>query len=585
MSRRVFCLITLTLCLIFFNSSSNASPLPSKGSLWHRHWNKWSHWWANKHCRRTWGECHEYEHSSSSHSSRTTSTLPYSATKTPEDEPCDDDDIKPTATATIASTSTLQSSVPSSTPTCIPSTTFNFITRRGNNLYDGDQPFRFVSANTPSLLMTGDRPNSGREVPDPFEQDDLMQSIAGLGGRVARTYTFSVGYHIISLRTYNEEAFVGVDNAIAAARRNGVRLIIPFINNDITEYNTGEKWFYGSYGAFAELRNQPKEAFFTNATLRQDFKDFITDVLSRINTVTGIRYGDDPTILAWEFGNELGGWTNPPPPADWRSDIAGHIKTLAPNTLVLDGTIGGSSRWLALQDQNIDILGNHYYGINDRQNMRKEAALAASYGKAFISGEFGLTDPGTYNEIMDETVSNVNVTGALIWSLRGHTSFGGFYVHSEGKNDTSNTYEIVSYHVPGFPADTTDKFGPEEQSVIPALRSRALAIQGCPSSMPHITPQAPVLFTANGGRLIWRGSAWAASYRIFRTAFGTEFNETAPLATGVLDRKSINRLVTVGTLWTDATLPNGERYLYKVQAVGVEGQLSPISNSVASSAD
>ncbi len=30
-----------------------------------------------------------------------------------------------------------------------------------------------------------------------------------------------------------------------------------------------------------------------------------THFLNRINTVTGMRYGDDPTILAWETGNEL----------------------------------------------------------------------------------------------------------------------------------------------------------------------------------------------------------------------------------------------------------------------------------------
>ena len=28
-------------------------------------------------------------------------------------------------------------------------------------------------------------------------------------------------------------------------------------------------------------------------------------VLNRRNTITGVRYGDDPCVLAWETGNEL----------------------------------------------------------------------------------------------------------------------------------------------------------------------------------------------------------------------------------------------------------------------------------------
>ena len=28
-------------------------------------------------------------------------------------------------------------------------------------------------------------------------------------------------------------------------------------------------------------------------------------LLNRRNTITGVRYGDDPTVLAWETGNEM----------------------------------------------------------------------------------------------------------------------------------------------------------------------------------------------------------------------------------------------------------------------------------------
>jgi hypothetical protein len=45
---------------------------------------------------------------------------------------------------------------------------------------------------------------------------------------------------------------------------------------------------------------------------------YITTIITRVNSYTGVPYYADPTILAWETGNELGGvfflLTAPPPP-------------------------------------------------------------------------------------------------------------------------------------------------------------------------------------------------------------------------------------------------------------------------------
>ena len=39
--------------------------------------------------------------------------------------------------------------------------------------------------------------------------------------------------------------------------------------------------------------------FYTDPILRAHFKDWIDHIVTRTNTVTGQRYIDDPTILAW----------------------------------------------------------------------------------------------------------------------------------------------------------------------------------------------------------------------------------------------------------------------------------------------
>lgn len=95
------------------------------------------------------------------------------------------------------------------------------------------------------------------------------------------------------------------------------------------------------------------------------YKDYITQYLNHINAYTGVRLGDDPTILAWETGNELGGYflgdAAGPPPRVWTDEIARHIKSLSRRTLVADGTDGlidmeGFTRNTGLDVDAIDLV-------------------------------------------------------------------------------------------------------------------------------------------------------------------------------------------------------------------------------------
>ena len=120
-------------------------------------------------------------------------------------------------------------------PTAAPNS-LRFIKRSGYQLMDGASVFRFASLNTPNLILVQDRPSTnGMWVPPTlWEQLDATATLAGLGGRVTRTYTLGIGYkqHVTALRTYYEPAFVAMDNAIAAAAKYGIRLIIPILNNN-----------------------------------------------------------------------------------------------------------------------------------------------------------------------------------------------------------------------------------------------------------------------------------------------------------------------------------------------------------------
>lgn len=146
----------------------------------------------------------------------------------------------------------------------------------------------------------------------------------------------------------------------------------------------------------------------------------ILNVITRVNSYTGVKYSNDPTILAWEtgahfsfpaphrvkliagldrhVGNELGAYklSEGAPPLAWTKNIATYIKSLAPNHLVIDGSDGfidqkGVAAPGVLVDK-VDIMSDHAYP-RDIALVTSEIAVAKKYNKGFlIGGEFALSD-------------------------------------------------------------------------------------------------------------------------------------------------------------------------------------------------
>jgi mannan endo-1,4-beta-mannosidase len=46
------------------------------------------------------------------------------------------------------------------------------------------------------------------------------------------------------------------------------------------------------------------DSFFFDPSIRRYFKNYLTVLLTRKNSLTGIEYRNDPTIFAWELINE-----------------------------------------------------------------------------------------------------------------------------------------------------------------------------------------------------------------------------------------------------------------------------------------
>lgn len=434
-----------------------------------------------------------------------------------------------------------------------------FVTRSGTRLVDGDETVRFVSFNIPNLLIVedafrwgGDRP---WRWPDAFELDDAFSAIAEIGGQVARSYVITVRrddsdmgpfVHVTGPGEFNEEAFLAMDRMLAAANRAGVRVIVPLVDN--------WKW-QGGAPQYAGFRGKPPEAFWTDPEVIADFKKTVEHVLLRRNTITGTPYRDDRAIFGWETGNELDA-----PPA-WTREIAGFIKRLDPNHLVIDGNSLHGVPAASLDEPAVDVVTTHHYPEPGRDMVAAvEAAIATAAGrKPFFVGEAGFVPLADLQRVA-ETVIDSEAAGLLFWSLRFRSRDGGFYWHSEPAAEG----RYKAFHWPGFPSGAAY----DEHELLAFTRTAAHRIRGL-EARPLPAPRSPeMLPVVDHAAISWRGTVGATSYVL----------ERAPAAGGpwdVIAAAAREDHVQYRPLWADEAAAPGTTAWYRVTAVNAAGRSPP----------
>jgi mannan endo-1,4-beta-mannosidase len=385
----------------------------------------------------------------------------------------------------------------------------HFISARDGQLFDGAQPFRFLSFDIPNLLLIEDNVAFGVKnpwrLPDRFEINDALGSLAQMGGTVTRTYVISVQRpddppgtprHVLAPGKFNETAFRTLDQVLATANQTGVRLIIPLVDN----------WpWMGGRAEYAGFRGKTKDNFWTDPQLIADFEQTIRFILTRTNTITGIRYADDPAVLCWETGNELDS------PVSWTREIAHYIKSLDTNHLVMDGFNTAYLRDESLEIPDVDIVTTHHYpgGGPFSEAIRANAGKARGK-KPYIVGEFGFVSTEKMADTM-KTIMDSGISGGLIWSLRFRDRDGGFYWHTESGSG-GNYYK--SFHWPPSPLGNDY----DEINLMTLARNNAFAIRGL--TPPPVPVPAPphLLPVTNVAAIAWQGSIGATSYQVERAA-------------------------------------------------------------------
>ncbi len=436
----------------------------------------------------------------------------------------------------------------------------NFITVRADQLIDGDKPFRFISFNLPNLQMIEDNlpfaETNPWRLPDRFEVEDGLTTVSQMGGTVVRTYVLSVvrtndtpdmPRHVLGPGKFNEDAFRELDLALQVANEQGIRLIIPLVDNWIWQ---------GGRAEYAGFRSKPRDAFWTDPQVMDDFKKTIRFVVTRTNTLTGTRYCDDKTILCWETGNEI---FSPP---SWTREIAGYIKSLDTNHLIMDGRAAPRLRPESLTIAGVDIVTTHHYpnsrNTNTFAQMIRDNAAVAKGKKPYVVGEFGFVTTAQMENAM-KAIRDTGISGGLLWSLRFHNRDGGFYWHSEPSG--GNLYK--GFHWPGSTCGAVY----DEINLMSLVRNYAFAIRGLtPPRIPAPTPPN-LLPIVDAGAISWQGPVGAESYTV----------ERAPKASGpwtVAGEGIDESFVQYRPLFADESAPAGNWY-YRVRARNASGVSEP----------
>ena len=341
----------------------------------------------------------------------------------------------------------------------------SFVSADGQDLMLNGEPFRFAGANAYTLIF---------EAPAPVAV--YMKTAVDQHFTVLRTWSFydtgtpsgelSVegNQRGIYFQYWDAEAgrpafndgengLVHLDQVIASAQEQGIKLVLPLVNNwtafgGIDQY---VRWAGGAY----------HDDFFTNDQIKQWYRDWVAHVLNRTNTITGVAYKDDPTIMAWELGNELQCSSAGPYPSSpdcgsdmmvgWADEMSQYVRSIDAHHLIGFGGEGflctepGGDSWLTncktsadpvalLALPTIDLHGihvypNHWEPTPDPSGWQEwgawwidtQGAIAADANKPYYIGEYGWVDQSQRMLVFDDWLSHfydAGGDGSIFWIMQ-----------------------------------------------------------------------------------------------------------------------------------------------------------------------
>lgn len=290
------------------------------------------------------------------------------------------------------------------------------------------QPAYFAGANNYYQML---HRSSGRSA----HADEVLDKMAARSMNLLRTWAFQdmaefspsclLGAPVRALAPgespidfLSEHTLRGLDETLAAAAVRNIRVILTFVNN-FADYGGIDRWTLWRFGT------PQHDQFYSDPTIKSWFKELISTLIRRVNTINGRVYRDDPTLFAWELANEPRASASAASSLHaWVGEMSEHIRSLDPNHLVTTGMEGfycpanarkNTDSWHAAcgtdfilnhQHQAIDFATCHVWPENwgwdpignklsalDRATMyvhRRIQDAADMLGKPLLIEEFGI---------------------------------------------------------------------------------------------------------------------------------------------------------------------------------------------------
>lgn len=318
---------------------------------------------------------------------------------------------------------------------------------------------------------------------------------------------------------FNDSAVNGLgrwDYVIARAGELGLKLNIAMM--DFWQWAGGTQqinsWYIPNYNA----SNDPQRYtfFYSDSRTKQLYKDWVSHVLNRTNSITGVKYKDDPTVFAWDLMNEPE-ISSVSLAQSWYQEMASYIKAQGTQQLVTTGSEGFYGGQ-AGSDPNtepanvpaIDFQTWHtyptYHNISPQQVVNlinQHCASAVAGGKPVILQEFAyparsaaekVTRSNHYSSWLDAIYNNNDCAGWLSWRVEGKVVPPATRPHPQDDNVNPATFiwppdNGEGFSIYGEPDTTKSQYDPAYQ-MFATQAARLLAKNGgvLPSSPPPASP-------------------------------------------------------------------------------------------------
>jgi len=284
-----------------------------------------------------------------------------------------------------------------------------FIRVEGRRLMEGDRPFYFVGANLNVMHGEKARRSAARTISAAVRDGLRVGRVWALGEGKTEAPAWQQKQDLFRSGPdgWHEDAFLQLDRVIAEAGKQGLRLVIT-LSNHWKDYGGIPMYLHWAGQTDHETYGY-KDRFFSHPQCRAWFLAHLRRVVGRTNSITGVPYRDDPTIMTWELQNELHG--TPEGAAlrrQWVKEMARVVRKMAPGQLVVPGTLGYNLQqerreWIAISRlPEVSYCDQHIYpeehlrsrGTRNMHSFIDDRVQLAHHvlNKPMVFGEFGFAD-------------------------------------------------------------------------------------------------------------------------------------------------------------------------------------------------